>query len=250
MKYIIGLLLITTLSFGAYIPKNFTKAKDMSVRLYLSYHLQSFYTDTTLVPFVKIASKKFPNKPTLIIRLGMETSPYSGTKYATRGKKIEWEHITPASWFVTADQSIHDAWFLGHTKCHTSRGTEYKGRKCAGKVSPLFNQMEADMYNLVPVIGALNAMRSNKPYGIIEGEDREFGETIDMEITTKIVEIMPSKRGNVARVMLYMHKKYGVMFPDHNTTVIMLNEWDISDPEDDWEYQKKQILQSTYGMEF
>ncbi|RLC45149.1 MAG: endonuclease I, partial [Candidatus Cloacimonadota bacterium] len=125
-----------------------------------------------------------------------------------------------------------------------------KGRKCASKVSVLFNQMESDMYNLVPAIGSLNAMRSDKPFGIIEGEVKEFGETIDMEITSKMVEIMPSKRGNVARVMLYMNKKYGVQFPDHNQTVEMLKEWDLADPEDDWEYQKKQILKATYGMEF
>lgn len=180
----------------------------------------------------------------------MIKSPYTGTKYVSRGKKIEWEHITPASWFTTVNQEIHDAWFIGHVDCNTSSGTVYKGRKCASKVSVLFNQMEADMYNLVPAIGSLNAMRSDKPFGIIDGELREFGETIDMEITSDVVEIMPSKRGNVARVMLYMNDKYGVQFPDHNNTIIMLNEWDLSDPEDAWEIQKKDILNKTYGMEF
>lgn len=250
MKYILGLILISTLAFGAYIPKNFTKAKDMSVRLYHTYHLQSFYTNTELTPIVHISSKKFPYKSSLTLQLGMINSPYTGSKYASRGKKIEWEHITPASWFTTVNQEIHDAWFVGNEKCVTSSGNTYKGRKCAEKVSVLFNQIESDMYNLVPAIGALNAMRSDKPYGIIEGEVREFGETIDMEITSKMVEIMPSKRGNVARVMLYMNKKYGVQFPDHNNTVEMLKEWDLADPEDDWEYQKKQILKATYGMEF
>lgn len=250
MKFIISLLLIVSVVTAAYIPKNFTKAKDMSTRLYHTYHMQSFYTDTKLQAIVYIASKKFPYKSTLTLQLGLVDNPYNGTKYVSRGNKVEWEHITPASWFVTVNQEIHDAWFMGHEKCITSSSTVYKGRKCAAKVSTLFNQMEADMYNLVPVIGALNAMRSDKPFTIIDGEAREFGETIDMEITSSAVEVMPSKRGNVARVMLYMNKKYGVQFPDHNNTVQMLNEWNLADPEDAWEIQKKDILNKTYGMEF
>jgi len=252
MKYILGLLLISTLAFSAYIPKNFTKAKEMSVRLYYTYQMQSFYTDTSLKPIVYIATKKFPYKSTLTLQLGMIKSPYTGDKYVARGQKIEWEHIVPASWFTTVNKEIYDAWYNGDDKCVTSSGKSYKSRKCAEKVSLLFNQMESDMYNLVPVIGALNAMRRDKPFGIIDGEVREFGETIDVEITSKMIEIMPSKRGDVARVMLYMNKKYGVQFPDHNNTIDMLNEWDLSDPEDedDWEYQKKQILKDTYGMEF
>jgi deoxyribonuclease-1 len=199
---------------------------------------------------VYISSKKFPYKSLLTLQLGMIESPNKGNKYVARGQKIEWEHIVPASWFTTVNKEIYDAWFNGDEKCITSTGTTYKSRKCAEKVSELFNQMESDMYNLVPVIGALNAMRLDKPYGIIDGEVREFGETIDVEITSKIFEVMPSKRGNVARVMLYMNKKYGIQFPDHNNTIEMLHNWDVNDPEDDWETQKKQILKDTYGMEF
>ncbi len=250
MKYLIGLLLISTLAFGAYIPKNFTKAKDMSVRLYHTHHLESFYTDTTLIPVVYIYAKKFPYKSALTLQLGMANSPYTGTKYASRGQKIEWEHVTPASWFTTADSAIHEAWYVGHVDCATSSGTTYKGRKCASKVSDLFNKMESDMYNLVPVIGALNAMRSDKPYGEIEGEERLYGESVDFEIESNQVEVMPSKRGNVARIMIYMNSKYGVQFPDHNTTMDMLKVWIELDPEDEWEQEKKAILKATYGMEF
>ncbi len=250
MKYILGLLLSSTILFGAYLPKNFTKAKDMYVRLYHTHHLLSFYTDSELEPAVYIGAKKFPYKSTLTLQLGLVESPYKGTKYVDRGRKIEWEHITPASWFVSADAEIHDAWFNGHPDCITSGGTEYKSRKCASKVSVLFNEMEADMYNLVPVIGALNAMRSSKPYGLIEGEEREFGETLDIEINSTTIEVSEDKRGDVARVLIYMNAKYGVIFPDHENTETMLKVWIEADPEDEWELQKKAILKATYGMEF
>jgi len=250
MKILLVLIATITISLGANIPKNFTKAKDMLTRLYYTYHMVSFYTNTPLVPIVYIHKKKFPYKSTLTLVLGMENSPYQGTKYVSRGTKIEWEHITPASWFTTASPEIYDDWYKGNPKCITSSGNTYKGRKCAEKASELFNKMEGDMYNLVPIIGALNAMRSDKPYGIIEGEAREFGKTLDVEINSDTIELEEDKRGNVARVLLYMNKKYGVQFPDHNNTVEMLKKWDSEDPEDDWEKQKKEILKNTYGMEF
>lgn len=234
------LLLIATILFSATIPSTFSTAKEISTRLYNTHHLESFYTETQLAPA----------KSNLTLKLRMVKSPYQGKKYVSRGQKIEWEHIVPASWFRTASPYIAEAWNNGNPKCVTSSGNTYKGRKCAEKVSFLFNKMEADMYNLVPVIGALNALRSDKPFGIIDGEMREFGETLDVEINRNMIEVMPSKRGDVARIMLYMNKKYRITFPDHSNTIEMLKQWDAQDPEDAWEKQKKQILKDTYGMEF
>jgi len=250
MKLLFGIILVQLIVFGANIPKKFPKAKEMAVRLYHTHHLESFYTDTKLQPIVYIYTKKFPSKSIIKLQLGLVDYPYTSSKYEARGKKVEWEHIVPASWFVTADKEIKEVWDNGHEDCVTAGGTKYKSRKCAEKVSPLFNRMESDLYNLVPVIGALNAMRGSKNYGIIEGEEREFGETIDVEINTDLIEIMPSKRGNAARVMMYMHDKYGVVFPDHNNTVKMLKDWIEADPEDEWETEKKKILTDNYGMEF
>ena len=250
MKKIILLMLLGGLLFSATLPKTFSSAKNMSVRLYSTYHLKTFYTDSNMSLAAKIHQKKFPYKSTVDLYLKLDNSPYKGTKYVSRGQKIEWEHITPASWFVTSDPAIKEAWDNGDPKCTTSSGKKYKGRKCAEKVSKLFNLMESDMYNLVPVIGALNAMRSDKPYGIIDGEIREFGETLDVEINKDKIEIMPSRRGDVARVLLYMHKRYGVIFPDHNNTVLMLNQWDLDDPISPWEKQKNNILNKTYNTNF
>jgi len=252
LKKIILIILVGSLLFSATLPKTFSNAKNMSVRLYSTYHLKTFYTDSNMSLAAKIHQKKFPYKSSVDLYLKLNSSPYKGTKYVSRGQKVEWEHITPASWFITADQTIREAWENGNDKCVTSSGKSYKGRKCAEKVSTLFNLMEADMYNLVPVIGALNALRSDKPYGIIDGEKREFGETLDVEINKDKIEVMPSRRGDIARVLLYMNKKYGVKFPDHNNTINVLKKWDNEDPiqDDGWEKQKIDILNKTYGTEF
>ena len=51
-------------------------------------------------------------------------------------------------------------------------GKRYKGRLCARKVDERFQAMESDLYNLVPVIAAVNRKRSNFRFGEIEGEER------------------------------------------------------------------------------
>jgi deoxyribonuclease-1 len=59
------------------------------------------------------------------------------------------------------------------------------------------------MYNLVPAVGEINALRSNYSFGIIPGERREFGEC-DMEIKNRKAEPPPNVRGDIARIYFYM----------------------------------------------
>lgn len=64
-----------------------------------------------------------------------------------RAKRIEWEHVMPA----------HN--FAHHLPCWKEGGRK------ACKKDKTFKTMEADMHNLVPEIGEVNADRSNFRYG-------------------------------------------------------------------------------------
>ena len=79
-----------------------------------------------------------------------------------RGGRLEWEHIMPAFEFG----HLRTCWRVGHSDC-VKDGTPFKGRKCCEKsgVDPEFRKMEADLHNLAPSVGELNADRSNHPYG-------------------------------------------------------------------------------------
>ncbi len=116
-------------------------------------------------------------------------------------QKIEWEHIVPAHRF-----GGHLSEWKNYKK-HCKKGN---GRKCAAKKNKIFRSMEADMHNLVPAIGSINAIRSNHPYGIISGEKRKFG-SCDFEFENKVVEPRDSVRGDIARAYLYMEKTYRIM---------------------------------------
>jgi len=66
-----------------------------------------------------------------------------------------------------------------------------------------YRYMQADLYNLVPANGQINALCSNYSYAMIPGEPSRFGEC-DMEIENKKAEPRPEIRGDVARIYFYM----------------------------------------------
>ena len=112
--------------------------------------------------------------------------------------------------------------------------------------------METDLYNLEPALGSLNAIRRDYNYGIIDGEERLYGELIDFEIDRDkyIVEPTDKIRGKIARIMIYMNNKYGITFPEHNKTMELMLKWDKKYPMSSWEIRKREILKTIYGYNF
>ena len=94
--------------------------------------------------------------------------------------------------------------------------------------------MEADLHNLAPSVGELNADRSNHPYGEVPGEPREYG-SCDFEMGTnpKRAEPPAAVQGDVARIWFYMAQTYAV--PLTAAQRRMLTRWSADDPVDEWE---------------
>ena len=128
---------------------------------------------------------------------------YRYDKYKKRSRKLEWEHIVPAHAF---GQSFIE-WREGHPKCKKKKKL-YKGRKCAAKVSQEFRLMEADLYNLFPAVGSINAVRSN--FSMTEftpKPDKSFGKC-DVFIDNRKVEPPKDMKGDIARIYFYMNDAY------------------------------------------
>ncbi|OUS00308.1 hypothetical protein A9Q84_00210 [Halobacteriovorax marinus] len=125
-------------------------------------------------------------------------------KKIDRSYRIEWEHIVPQSYLKRL------------------------------KMSPL-----GDLHNLVPAVGTLNMKRSNKAYGFIKNEPREYG-SCDFEDNSKTIEAMPSVRGNIARSYLYMEKRYSLPISKSEKKLFLL--WDKKDPPTKFEcYRNNEI---------
>src|SRR5690606_33204922 len=125
--------------FASAAPQSFREAKKIAEKL---------HSDRPLTLYCRC---EYRGKTVDFASCGYE-SP-TGSK---RAQRIEWEHVVPAEAFGQAFAE----WRVGAPHCRRKGGKRYKGRKCA-ETNPVFARMEADLYNLFPEVGEVNALRSN-----------------------------------------------------------------------------------------
>lgn len=129
---------------------------------------------------------------------GFQTPAHPG-----RSRKIEWEHAVPAENFGRS----FPEWEEGSRECIDSKGNPFKGRKCVEKANPEYRYMQADMHNLFPAVGAVNAVRSNYRYSELPGVPSSFG-ICKAKVDGKRFEPPDRAKGQVARAALYMDAAY------------------------------------------
>ncbi|MCP3923363.1 MAG: endonuclease I [Desulfobacterales bacterium] len=206
---------------------SFSKAKKILQKKVYHDHRVTFYC-------------KCPYRKNKTIIKSNNFSP--STKHFKRSRRVEWEHVVPAHSF---GQSFKE-WRKGDPKCVNRKGRSFKGRKCAEKVNMKYRYMQADLYNLVPANGQVNALRSNYSYAIIPGEQRQFG-ACDMEIRSRKAEPMPEIRGDIARIYFYMDDAYpgrGIISRKNRK---MFKAWDKADPIDAWERKRAKRIERIQG---
>jgi deoxyribonuclease I len=158
-------------------------------------------------------------------------------KINKRAKRIEWEHIVPAENFGRQ----FTCWREGDAKCVKKNGKPYKGRKCCTKVNKKYRIMQADMHNLVPTIGELNADRSNYRFDFKEASIGQYGDVpFQVLFKERRAKIKKDIRGDVARAYLYMADTYGMALSKQERK--KFNAWDIEDPLSEWEIKRFEIM--------
>lgn len=166
----------------------------------------------------------FDSKKNITLPQGFTT-----TKHVKRSKRVEWEHVVPAENFGRT----FIEWREGDNQCVNSKGKAYKGRKCANKVNEEYRFMQADLYNLFPAIGAVNAMRSNYNFTMLPSAKTEFG-SCDFRIDNRKAEPPVEARGRIARTYLYMDEAYP-RYSMSKSQKQLMNAWDKMYPVSEWE---------------
>lgn len=217
-----------TMAGGNITNQSFSKAKRLLFNEVYADHRFTFYCDCPYTPDKKVI---------------FQTDKFSpSTKHRKRADRIEWEHVVPAQSF---GQSFKE-WREGDPKCVDKHGKLFKSRNCAEKVNMEYRYMQADMYNLVPAIGQINALRLNYSYAMISGEKRQFG-PCDMEIEDKKAEPRPEIRGDIARIYFYMDDAYpghGIISKKNRK---LFEAWAKEDPVDDWERERARRIEAVQG---
>ena len=222
---LIYLFLCLSLSFSVFAKnqtnQSFNKAKKMLDRSIYNEHRITLYCEAA-----------FDSSKHVIFPEGFQTS-----KYEKRSKKIEWEHVVPAENFGRT----FEEWRTGDPQCVNSKGKAFKGRRCAEKVNLEYRYMQADMFNLFPAIGAVNALRRNYNFAMQPGEESDFG-SCAMKIENRKAEPPKAARGKIARAYLYMESNYHRYSMSRQQRQLM-NAWDKMYPVDAWECERtKKIM--------
>jgi deoxyribonuclease I len=205
---------------------SFNKAKKMLE--------QEIYQDhrVTLYCLAKFDSKKNIETP-----VGFVTRTH-----VKRAKKVEWEHVVPAQNFGQA----FNEWRNGHSSCVDKKGKGFKGRKCAEKVNKEYRYMQADMHNLFPAIGAVNALRSNYNFAILSDKVKSDFGSCDMRIDSKKAQPPVASRGLIARTYLYMEQTYPKYKMSKQQSQLM-QAWDQLYPVSKWECTRSKRIEIKQG---
>ncbi|WP_282131123.1 endonuclease [Pseudoalteromonas aliena] len=155
---------------------------------------------------IKKQGKKLVPDPTNCGYVPRNTLTRSG-KVNVRALRIEWEHIVPA-------------WEFGHQLQCWQNG----GRKNCRKVSAKFRQMEADINNLAPAIGEINADRSNYRFGMLNEKATQYGRCeVKVNFKQRVIEPPVDARKRIADTYAYMQKTYGLKISDKQKK--LFNAW-------------------------
>lgn len=194
-------------------PRNFVESKRIAEKLF-SNHRITFYCGC-----------QYDNEGVV----DWNSCGYKPKSTIQRAEFIEWEHIMPAHRFGQNLQCWKES------ICRTKTGKPYKGRKCCQKLNKQFIKMEADLHNLVPAIGELNAARSNYAFGLLPYiKGQEFGACqVKIDTRNKVVEPRAKVRGTIARAYLYMSAVYKIELTDRERK--LFNTWSTKYPPEKWE---------------
>ncbi len=220
-------ILIPLLSPAAYANnqniESFEYAKKALLEQVYTDYKQTFYCGATFA-----ANKKITHYP----------NGFTTTKYKNRVAAIEFEHVVPAENFGR----FFYEWRDGHPSCVTQKGKSYKGRDCATKANRDYRLMQADLYNLWPAIGSVNALRSNHNFTMLPGSKSSFG-ACEMKIDERKAEPPIRARGPIARSYLYMEQAYPIYKMSGSQRKLML-AWDASHPVTQWECERGKRIET------
>lgn len=150
-------------------------------------------------------------------KINMASCGYIPRKQPKRAARVEWEHIVPA-------------WVIGHQRQCWQKG----GRKRCTASDPIFSKAEADLHNLVPVVGEVNGDRSNYGFGMLSEKPTQYG-ACPFVVNFKQRTAMPPEysRGPIARTYLYMSERYQLRLSKQDRRLYDI--WNRQYPVSEWE---------------
>lgn len=160
-----------------------------------------------------------------------------------RADRVEAEHLFPAAKFGNYRRCWRQP--KAFAKCREADGDVLSGRACCLRVDPIFVAAHNDLHNLVPALGLINARRSDYDWDMLFRGER-FG-ACEMRIDGHGRRVQPPvhRRGDIARIMLYMQNTYGFQLSRQDQQLYAA--WNNADPPDAWEIERDRRITRLQG---
>lgn len=164
-------------------------------------------------------------------RVDHDSCGYKVRAQQTRAERTEWEHIVVAS-------------SLGRQLQCWQNG----GRKNCQATSPQFNEMEANLFNLSPVVGEVNGDRSNYNMGIVTPTKRGMYGHCESKTDFKQRTFEPrdEAKGLVARTYFYVYDRYPNLRMSKQQQKLFM-AWHKQYPVTDWEVEREHRIAKIMG---
>ena len=198
--------------------------------------------------------------------INLKACGFSFEDFFDRQKRVEWVPVVSPESMAKSFAS-----FGGHESCkrvdriptrssmrsmgnspsyfnYTATPKPFDGIECVRKVDALFNRMESDLYNLVPEVGAIAALKKETRLADIEVFVSQFGEC-SLKILNNFLTPPSLLKGDVARIFMYMDWAYpgrNIITPAEKK---LIEKWNRMDPVSKEECERARKIHEIQGNE-
>ncbi len=150
---------------------------------------------------------------------------------------IKWVQVVPDTFYGRNRACMNEK------KCVNIFTKELFGSPmCCRRIDTEYKKMEADLFNLIPVVSTLAEAQKGWIYGVVKTPLKMIGRT---KIGTKAIEPPDEVKGNVARVYLYMDGRYGLQLSKEQKS--LYEAWNSLDPVDAKECKVGKLILKIQG---
>lgn len=115
---------------------------------------------------------------------------------------------------------------------------------CCRRIDKQYREMEADLFNLVPVVTSLARLQKGRTFGEVKRVTQGIG---DVKIGKRHIEPPQQVKGDVARIYLYMDERYTLDLSPQQKALFL--KWHHEDSVDAKECTLAKIFQKVQGGE-
>lgn len=119
-----------------------------------------------------------------------------------QNQTVKWIQVVPDSFYGRNRECMNEEVCVSKYT-----GKNYKGKRCCRQSDAEYRKMEADLFNLIPVVSAVAEKRTDQIFQEVKAPKYRVGK---VKMDDAFIEPPDNLKGDIARVYLYMNERYGL----------------------------------------